>query len=734
MNDNKFHFQIPKENIRIQKYKKHGFGQSFSRSNYYEHGEKLLGQYDKLYSYESTKNDFDLASQLFFSIEIPEQRDIKSEKIKLQHLGINLISYSEKNASKGTAYIPKMEYKELIRKIKHYKESDEHTGKSYISIIENIEPIESASKISSLNIHTKETISVIFSLFTTLPQSEKEHIIKRLTDDLKQVASDFSSRIFGNGLCVVTCKVMATGVRNIVNQYSSINEVKYNSVSIIPTAMPPLHSLPTTIKVEAPLSNSSICIIDSSVNRHNNIFAGLITKIDSHLPDDCIYPAYDHGTFVASRCLFGDHLDDCLISGKLSPYCKIMNVQVFGKKADGKVVGHEIIKLMGIIEDVVMDNYKKIRVYNLSIGNDTSIADGMFSHFAKMLDYLTKKYKVLFVVACGNIKELQGIYPLSHFEGPLSRINSPAESLLSVSVGSIAKFFDKSSLALYHEVSPFSRIGPGADGGIKPELVAHGGNLHSSYAKSPRLGAFGISGDGTGLCVDNGTSYSAPLISQYAQQLFDLYPKSNPNLIKSLLYHFSEPREVPKTIVANPKHFVGFGEPIIESATQAGANNAAFIYEGKLDQDNYQFIKFHVPESLSEKNPASKLKVKITITYDPSVNVNNDVEYSQSRISASLCKPTSSGMKEIGISDESTYCVPWNPIIHFEKSFTRSYLTGAWELRLRLYTRGDISTSYKQDYAVTIEILDGEKKVDVYSDILHDYGTIYRRFRLRIAA
>jgi hypothetical protein len=84
--------------------------------------------------------------------------------------------------------------------------------------------------------------------------------------------------------------------------------------------------------------------------------------------------------------------------------------------------------------------------------------------------------------------------------------------------------------------------------------------------------------------------------------------------------------------------------------------------------------------------------------------------------------------------DERTYLIPWNPIIHFRKSFKRAYLAGGWELRLRLYTRGDVSVSYKQDYAVTIEILDHEKKLDVYSDILHEYGSIYKRIKLRIAA
>ncbi|WP_231424674.1 S8 family peptidase [Pedobacter sp. Leaf250] len=734
MNEGKFHFHIPKDNIRIEKYKKTGFGVSFTRSNYSEHGKRLLDQYDKLLLNESKKSDYDLTSQIFFNIEVPTDRDIKNEKFKLQSLGITLINYSGKNSSIGTASIKKESYDSLIGKIETYKDSQDHRGKSNISIIENVSSIETNQKIDEIDVATEKIVSLVFSLFTTLPFIEKERVSAKLVNSLTAISTEAKYRIFGNGLCIITCKVQNKEIVNLVSQFSSICEVKYNSTSIITNAMPPLYTLPSAIKVSKPTSNSSICIIDSSINRHTNVFDGLVTKIETFLPSGSKYHAYDHGTFVASRCIFGDNLDDCLSTGKLTPYCKIMNVQVFGKTLGGVVIGHDISTLMGIIEDVVVENHKKIRVYNLSIGNDASVGHGVYSNFAKLLDYLTKKYKVLFVVACGNIRSLSPPYPLNHFSNPLSRINSPAESLLAISVGSIAKFFNDTSLAQHHEISPFSRVGPGVDGGIKPELVAHGGNLQSTYAHSPRLGTYGISGDGNGLCVDNGTSFSAPLISQFAQRLFDLYPKSNPNLIKSLLYHFCETRNVPKTVTANHKHYVGFGEPIIERAEFATANSGAFIYEGKLDQDNYQFVKFHIPKTLSENNKDSKLKVKITITYDPTVNINNDNEYSQSRISASLCKPTSGGMKEIGISDESTYAIPWNPIIHFEKSFTRSYLSGAWEVRLRLYTRGEIPTSYKQDYAITIEIVDTEKKVDVYSDIIHEFGSIYKRFKLRLAA
>src|SRR5690606_10692970 len=117
---------------------------------------------------------------------------------------------------------------------------------------------------------------------------------------------------------------------------------------------------------------------------------------------------------------------------------------------------------------------------------------------------------------------------------------------------------------------------PGADLGIKPELVAHGGNLIFPYNFSPRVSSYGISADGANLCVDNGTSYSAPIISQYAQRLFDLYPDSDPNLVRALLCHFTDKKNVPEEITDDVINYTGFGEPVIDNALAAGSFNAAY--------------------------------------------------------------------------------------------------------------------------------------------------------------
>lgn len=45
---------------------------------------------------------------------------------------------------------------------------------------------------------------------------------------------------------------------------------------------------------------------------------------------------------------------------------------------------------------------------------------------SKLIDYLSKKYKILFVISSGNIDSPLGNYPLGHFTNSDSRITPPA--------------------------------------------------------------------------------------------------------------------------------------------------------------------------------------------------------------------------------------------------------------------------------------------------------------------
>lgn len=142
-----------------------------------------------------------------------------------------------------------------------------------------------------------------------------------------------------------------------------------------------------------------------------------------------------------------------------------------------------------------------IRVVNISIGDETRIFDRAISPWARLLDWLSFKYGVLFVVSAGNsVGSLRlaaaqgtigGMDPAGRkalafdsvlADGVQRRLLSPAESMNALTVGAsnsdqstapvVADRFD-----LFDEKSPspISRIGHGFRRAIKPDVLMPGG-------------------------------------------------------------------------------------------------------------------------------------------------------------------------------------------------------------------------------------------------------------------
>lgn len=167
-----------------------------------------------------------------------------------------------------------------------------------------------------------------------------------------------------------------------------------------------------------------------------------------------------------------------------------------------------------------------VKVINLSIGDSARLFIHTPSPWARLLDWLSYKYRVLFCVSAGNYSEpIEIDQPYSEF----SRLNnekkthevlhainqtlssrrllSPAESLNAITVG--AQHVDSSeSYSTYNRIdlipiadaiSPVSRMGHGFRHSIKPEILFSGGR---QLYKTP------FTDSGTSFQIDN--SYLAP--------------------------------------------------------------------------------------------------------------------------------------------------------------------------------------------------------------------------------
>ena len=150
-----------------------------------------------------------------------------------------------------------------------------------------------------------------------------------------------------------------------------------------------------------------------------------------------------------------------------------------------------------------------VKVINLSVGDGHRPFAGELSPWARLLDWLSYKYNVLFIVSCGNCsddlvlkvaRDSLGAMSTGEQEGHSMRalmdldmhrrLLSPAESVNALTVG--ASYSDGSIFptvpgrhTLFPErgVAPYSRIGPGFRRAIKPEILLPGGR--ALYREKP---------------------------------------------------------------------------------------------------------------------------------------------------------------------------------------------------------------------------------------------------------
>jgi hypothetical protein len=254
-----------------------------------------------------------------------------------------------------------------------------------------------------------------------------------------------------------------------------------------------------------------------------------------------------------------------------------------------------------------------VRVINLSVGDPTQSFDRTVSPWARLLDWLSWKYNVLFIVSAGNHagdivlevprREFSALSPVQLQQETLSaiareirhrRLLSPAEAVNALTVG--AQHSDHSTATnpphrldlLLHPTlpSPISALGGGFRGAVKPEILLSGGRqLYSekpgtAHPKATLQIAVHAAGPGHRVASPSvqagetsdvryvcGTSNAAGLATHNAAKLHEMIEqlRSQPNgdslgeeyvpvILKALMVHgarWGEPRRVLEPILRN---------------------------------------------------------------------------------------------------------------------------------------------------------------------------------------
>ena len=228
-----------------------------------------------------------------------------------------------------------------------------------------------------------------------------------------------------------------------------------------------------------------------------------------------------HGTQMASLVIHGD------LDGGHAPLGRtLLVVPVLASPANGSPEHTPTDKLaVGMIERAVRALKEgvggrepvgpDVLIINHSLGDMHSPFERRASHWSRLLDYLSHRYNVLFIVSAGNAQDglpLDGFANLADFgratadartEAILTALEraratrpvlSPAQSCNSLTVGALHSDFAGPGAFTGAAIDPFgtlrmtnlgSRLGTGIGGSIKPDLVMPGGRQAARARVTP---------------------------------------------------------------------------------------------------------------------------------------------------------------------------------------------------------------------------------------------------------
>ncbi|KVK77178.1 S8 family peptidase [Burkholderia sp. MSMB1498] len=265
-----------------------------------------------------------------------------------------------------------------------------------------------------------------------------------------------------------------------------------------------------------PVGEPIVALLDGLPLQNHPLLAGRLTVDD---PDgwEAEYSARDrvHGTAMASLILYGE------LDGPRAALSTALYVRPILRPdpADWQVPRRETTPDDALLVDLVHRAVKRmfdgegntppaaptVKVINLSVGDVLKPFDTELSPWARLLDWLSWKYRVLFVVSAGNVSARLSLpTPRGTFSGLSSdeqrrlaasalvadsvdrRLLTPGESINALTVG--AAHVDSSPTPsvpgrfdVFPErgISPYSCIGHGFRRSVKPDFVMPGGRaLH----------------------------------------------------------------------------------------------------------------------------------------------------------------------------------------------------------------------------------------------------------------
>lgn len=360
-----------------------------------------------------------------------------------------------------------------------------------------------------------------------------------------------------------------------------------------------------------------------------------------------------HGTMVGGLAAYGDFERPLRDGAPLVAGGPVHEARVLEPDPDrpGQYRFAPEVTVHGVIEEAIqtLNAEEGVRVFNLSIAERDAYSGPHVGLVTERLDELVRELGIVVVVCAGN----HAVEPLSatmasgdpvlvgypnYTLAETARVAEPAPAALALAVGSLARSEAPQTLAgvarvgdqpvaAINELSPFSRTGPGAFRGVKPDVVDYGGNWVINDTgqldwQNPGVGVISLGQNAAGrlFAVSTGTSFAAPRIARLAADVWSAYPAASANLVRALV---GIAARVPAALAAQyPSddariRAVGYGRPLAGFAEACGGNRVVMYFDGSMQTDTVSIHPIPVPPTFTRGR--STRRIAVSLAYDPPV-------------------------------------------------------------------------------------------------------------------
>ncbi|WP_434144774.1 S8 family serine peptidase [Photobacterium leiognathi] len=377
------------------------------------------------------------------------------------------------------------------------------------------------------------------------------------------------------------------------------------------------------------------------------------------------------------------------------------------------------------------------RVISMSINFQCVISDSEYSLVASRIDFISRKFEVIFVISAGNLdyynyrpewpRSTNDVFRMLARNQRDDKLLQPADSVSAITVSAVNHV--ENELIVNGAPARYARRGPSTSYGIKPDLVHFGGigDENNSFINT-------LDGQNRMLSSSHGTSLAVPHVAKTIA-ILDLETNQSLSIpsLKALMIHNAKkvtPLEV-NDLAKESREFTGFG-----LASSSGdiikkdESSFTFLFEDQLKKGQIVEFLFVWPEDLVNLNGKCKGKIKMTLVYEPPIDRSYGEEYIRANVDASLqqekiTKDSSTYTKVVKsiwdtkLGEEANYekslvkhGFKWWPIKVYEKTSKQGIGNSTnWRLRVSSQVRDGViypDEGIKFSVIVTIEDHKGE--------------------------